>query len=302
METARFACSAFYSGKPGALAEGNTQKTFQRGLELADVGRIFLIRRNLEEIAMRRRIPTCLAIGFMLATAHQAAAQEIVAPPVPTVPVANGYTMPYQRGCSPKRIFQWLTYRPLPVPVCCQCLRCQTTGTPPLYMYFIAEYGPRSPNLAHLTGGHAAGQVFQGPSLFEPAGNAHIYAAADSRSAPHIKKSLFGPPPLFEPAGNAHVDAAADSRPDPRVKKSLFGSPRVMNTVGRGGVAPGEGWHRQAVQQAPVWDAPARLPGREANVAVRDVPAAASGQAIPAAQEIPFHAPGSGEEQILKEE
>src|SRR5437879_1541947 len=54
--------------------------------------------------AMRKQTSTCLAIGFLLATVPQARAQEIVAPPVPAVPVAPAYTMPYQRGCSLKRI------------------------------------------------------------------------------------------------------------------------------------------------------------------------------------------------------
>src|SRR5690242_1380538 len=107
-----------------------------------------------------------LAFGLMLAAGRQATAQEIVSTPISVVPVANAYTMPYQRGCSLKRICQWLCYRPLPVPAACQCPQLQPTTRPPTYMYFIGEYGPRSPDLAHMTGGFAGGQIFAGPPEF----------------------------------------------------------------------------------------------------------------------------------------
>jgi hypothetical protein len=147
-------------------------------------------------------------MGLMLATVYQAGGEEICAPPVAeappvpvaAVPVANAYTMPYQRGCSLKRICQWLFYRPLPVPAACQCPRCQTIHPAPLYMYFIGEFGPRSPELAHLTGGFAAGQVFVGPNLFGPptAGNGHISAPIESHSDIE-RNTISGPPPRLMP-------------------------------------------------------------------------------------------------------
>lgn len=214
---------------------------------------------------MRKQTSTCLAIGFLLATVPQARAQEIVAPPVPAVPVAPAYTMPYQRGCSLKRIFQWLTYRPLPVPACCQCPRCQTIGTPPLYMYFIGEFGPRSPDLAHMTGGYAAGQVFHGPSLFEPAETAHAHAGESSFGVSRIRNALPGSPPRLQVP----------------VRRGV-----TTNTFSK----------RQALQQVPVWDVPARQAGHEVIVPVRDVPAAATGQEAPAGQDISFHGAGASRE------
>ncbi len=114
---------------------------------------------------MLRQLSSGLAMGLMLVAARHGGAQEMEVPAPEAVPppavirVSPGYTLPYQRGCSLKRICQWLTYRPLPqpVPVCCQGPRCQTSALPPLYLYFIGEFGPRSPELAHMTGGFAAG-------------------------------------------------------------------------------------------------------------------------------------------------
>ena len=211
---------------------------------------------------MRKQTSTCLAIGFLLATVPQARAQEIVAPPVPAVPVAPAYTMPYQRGCSLKRICQWLTYRPLPVPACCQCPRCQTTATPPLYMYFIGEFGPRSPELAHMTGGYTAGQVFQGPSLFEPAGTAHARTA----------ESTFG---------------------GSRIRNAISGSPSRLKVPGGRGITTSAFSRGQTVQHVPVWDVPARQIGHEVIVPVRNVPAAATGQEVPAGQDVPLHGAGA---------
>jgi hypothetical protein len=91
-------------------------------------------------------------------------------------------------------MFHWLTYRPLPVPAAYQCPRCQQIGTPPLYMYFIGEYGPRSPDLAHMTGGYAAGQVYQGPSLFAQAAengltNTPVHPVAESSVAKFFSRT-----------------------------------------------------------------------------------------------------------------
>jgi hypothetical protein len=110
---------------------------------------------------MRTKVLATATCGFVLALNGALRADDNPGP-VPHIPAAQGYTLPYQRGCNCKRIWQWLTYRPLPAPTCCQCPKCSIC-VPPLYLYFIGEYGPRSPDLACLAA--SAGHVGYAPAV-----------------------------------------------------------------------------------------------------------------------------------------
>jgi len=198
---------------------------------------------------MRRQFPTWLAAGFVLTVAHQIQAQEFLAPPVPAVPVTAGYTLPYQRGCSLKRFCKWLCYRPLPVPAKYQCQGLQKDALPPLYLYFVGEYGPRSPELAIMTGGYAAGGVFNGPSLFpnDPTANGLARATANPLESPALAKAT----------------AAAGSRKPTQAPANSV----PTRVIGRENTVP-------------VPDVASRPIGRQNPVPVRDLPAAASGQEL----------------------
>jgi len=191
---------------------------------------------------MRRQFPTWLAAGFLVTVVHQIQAQEFIAPPVPSVPVVAGYSLPYQRGCSLKRICKWLCYRPLPVPAAYQCRGFQKDALPPLYLYFVGEYGPRSPELAHMTGGYAVGGVFHGPTLFpnDPTASGLTRATANPLESLTFAKATTG-------AGN---------RKPAQVPTRVIGREIIV----------------------PVPDVPARTIGRQNTVPVRDLPAVASDQ------------------------
>jgi hypothetical protein len=98
---------------------------------------------------MRRDFSSLLASGLLLAAAASCQAQDHVVVGEHSIPVVQGYNHIPQRGCSWQQIWDWMTYRPLPMPKCCKCCRVNPTATPPLYMYFLGEYGPRSPLLGY---------------------------------------------------------------------------------------------------------------------------------------------------------
>ena len=122
---------------------------------------------------MRRQITRLAAIAAILAGGTVGRAQELAGTPQP-VPVSELAGTPQPRpvsqacnhcgahGSCLSRLWNWLTYHPLPVPKSCQCCMCELTPTPPLYMYFIGEYGPRSPNLGYPVWDH--GLAYSGPA------------------------------------------------------------------------------------------------------------------------------------------
>ena len=111
-------------------------------------------------------------ISALLAGTTIGRAQELAGTPQP-VPgsqfVGTPQPVPGSQGCNHcghhgsclSRLCNWITYHPLPVPKSCQCRMCELTPTPPLYMYFIGEYGPRSPSLGYPVWDH--GLAFSGP-------------------------------------------------------------------------------------------------------------------------------------------
>ena len=59
----------------------------------------------------------------------------------PAVPTWESCGQPCQRGLTCQRLWQWMTYRPLPVPRHCQgCKDCPTSCPVPLYTYFQVGY------------------------------------------------------------------------------------------------------------------------------------------------------------------
>ena len=94
---------------------------------------------------MGRQLTRLAAIVALLAGGAIGQAQEFV--PSPVIDGCN--SCQHRHDFSLKRLWDWATYRPLRVPVACQCHMCQLTPTPPLYMYFIGEFGPRSPSLGY---------------------------------------------------------------------------------------------------------------------------------------------------------
>jgi hypothetical protein len=104
-----------------------------------------------------------LAIAVLLASVSTGRSQEFIGTPPP---------LPATQGCnhcghhfSLSRLWSWMTYRPLRVPRPGECRICQLTPTPPLYMYFIGEYGPRSPSLGFPV--RDQGFAFAGPDHYE---------------------------------------------------------------------------------------------------------------------------------------
>jgi hypothetical protein len=107
-------------------------------------------------MAMRRQISKLVAIAaLMIGTTVQA--QEFVGH-TPAPPVCQGCH--HHHDFSLSRLCAWVCYKPLRVPHTCECKMLQLTPTPPLYMYFIGEYGPRSPSLGYPVWDHFA---FAGP-------------------------------------------------------------------------------------------------------------------------------------------
>jgi hypothetical protein len=107
---------------------------------------------------MGRQIARLTAIVALLVGACIGRAQECVAPPAP---VCHGCNTCHHHGFSLERLVSWMTYRPVRVPHACECRVCQLGPTPPLFMYFIGEYGPRSPSLGYPVWDHDLG--FSGP-------------------------------------------------------------------------------------------------------------------------------------------
>jgi hypothetical protein len=95
---------------------------------------------------MRRHIGTLMAAGLLLTGAYRSEAQECF-----ECDRGHGAGAPgcYEQGSCCHRLWAWLTYRPVPSPHHCQCCRVYPTIMPPLYTYFIGEFGPASPLLAH---------------------------------------------------------------------------------------------------------------------------------------------------------
>jgi hypothetical protein len=109
-----------------------------------------------------------LAAISMLASASTCAADPFLAAQF-RVEETHGYTHPYQR-CSWKQICGWFCYRPLPWPR--SAVKCNPSCTPPLYLYFIGEYGPRSPLLVGYVGPYH-GQEVHGPMVYGPVSPEH---------------------------------------------------------------------------------------------------------------------------------
>ena len=101
---------------------------------------------------MRRQINRLAAITALVIGAT-VQAQDFVGDP-PAVPVGQGCH--HHHGFSLKRLCDWVCYKPLRVPHACECKMLQLTPTPPLYMYFIGEFGPRSPSLGYPVWDHFA--------------------------------------------------------------------------------------------------------------------------------------------------
>jgi hypothetical protein len=102
------------------------------------------------EMAMRRQISRLACIGALL-FGGVCQAQEHVAMPAP---VSQGCH--HKHDFSLKRLCDWVCYKPLRVPHDCECKMLQLTPTPPLYTYFIGEFGPRSPSLGYPVWDHFA--------------------------------------------------------------------------------------------------------------------------------------------------
>ncbi len=133
---------------------------------------------------MRNLVPALWTFAWILATGIPASAQQNGTEYLQTVPTVHAYNLPHQRGCSLKRLCQWLTYRPLPVPQCCQGCQWETTSLPPMYTYFIGVYGPRSPGMGYPI--YHPASVFQGAGLTTGriASPSHGMVVINARSVP----------------------------------------------------------------------------------------------------------------------
>jgi hypothetical protein len=108
---------------------------------------------------MKRQMIALAAIAGILASGALSQAQEFVGTPPPAAPCQGCHAQHHHFSLA--SLCSWLTYRPTRVPHTCECRMCQLTPTPPLYMYFIGEYGPRSPSLGYPTWDH--GFAMSGP-------------------------------------------------------------------------------------------------------------------------------------------
>jgi hypothetical protein len=100
---------------------------------------------------MRIQNWSVLAIAIMVLGVPQSRAQEIVgtaSPTVPThiLPAPGAEPCVVSDGGRPsccQRLCNWLTYRPLSHPGCCDCCKpCEPCGMPPLYIFFMCDrYG-----------------------------------------------------------------------------------------------------------------------------------------------------------------
>jgi hypothetical protein len=138
-----------------------------------------------------------------------------VAPHPPELPPANRPWPQTERGCSPCRLWQWLCYRPLPVPRECQCHWMSNCAcAPELYTYFLGMYGPRSPG---LHGGVPVREpVFVGP----PADHAEPVSEASAHSlvrvGPHdVSAGTYGSVGTVQEGGARQASATV---PVPDVK------------------------------------------------------------------------------------
>ncbi len=110
---------------------------------------------------MRRQVTRLAAIGLLLAGGTIGQAQEVVDPPPVMAPAPHTCHQASHRGFSLSRLWSWMTYHPQPVPKSCECRMLELTPTPPLYTYFLGEYGPRSPGLGYPVWDH--GLAFSSP-------------------------------------------------------------------------------------------------------------------------------------------
>jgi hypothetical protein len=141
-------------------------------------------------LAMWAKRSAVAVLALWLAGTSAAKAQdEVLHAPAPAS-VDHGGPSCARRGFSWEHLCAWATYRPAPLPPNCYRRHCSAgTSMPPLYMYFLGLYGPRSPALGYGVYG-AVGRYHGGdgcpncrPRILPPAGAQQVSATADAAVA-----------------------------------------------------------------------------------------------------------------------